>query len=338
MTNVTRLLPLVLAGRTVETLNILGCRRIPALLLSLASISAYASETVTYYYTNQQGTPLATADASGNILSTADYRPYGTQVLGATAAGPGYTGHVTDPASGFVYMQARYYDPAVGRFSSVDPKLSSPGDLSTFGRYNYANNNPVVMVDPDGRVAQLYWTANNQVTYVVVYHLDTSSTLSPVSAPAIEKAIHDAFSRTVSINGTNVTVDAHAIKSDGSGKFGSENTVKVVPDTQGVTFTGRAETSSIGGDVVTVGAGGRAPATPGTFGHELGGHAGGAEDLYKGGRALDGSVRTQTAPGASGIMLDGQSPASEQSVRQILNAPTNTNVCAPDVHAATGGC
>jgi hypothetical protein len=33
--------------------------------------------TVTYVYTDPQGTPLAEADANGNITATFDYRPYG---------------------------------------------------------------------------------------------------------------------------------------------------------------------------------------------------------------------------------------------------------------------
>jgi RHS repeat-associated protein len=118
--------------------------------LSLVAPLAQAVETVTYYYTNPQGTPLATADASGTILSTSDYRPYGTQVLGSPATGPGYTGHVADPDSGLVYMQARYYDPVVGRFLAADPITPSGGDLYGFGRYIYVNNNPVNHVDPNG--------------------------------------------------------------------------------------------------------------------------------------------------------------------------------------------
>jgi len=47
--------------------------------VSPAACFPQAVETVTYYYTNQQGAPVVTADASGNILSTADYEPYGTQ-------------------------------------------------------------------------------------------------------------------------------------------------------------------------------------------------------------------------------------------------------------------
>ena len=45
----------------------------------------------------------------------------------------------------------RYYDPAIGRFLSVDPvgPLSNP--INHFGRYHYAFNNPYRFTDPDGR-------------------------------------------------------------------------------------------------------------------------------------------------------------------------------------------
>jgi RHS repeat-associated protein len=109
------------------------------------------AETVTYYYGNPQGTPLATADAAGNILSSSDYRPYGVQALGTTEPGPGYTGHITDPGADLVYMQARYYDPVIGHFLSADPSAPSAGNAFAFNRYAYADNNPVLNIDPDGR-------------------------------------------------------------------------------------------------------------------------------------------------------------------------------------------
>ena len=49
------------------------------------------------------------------------------------------------------YMQARYYDPAVGRFLSADPMTPTSGELFRFSRYDYANNNPTTNIDPDGR-------------------------------------------------------------------------------------------------------------------------------------------------------------------------------------------
>jgi uncharacterized protein RhaS with RHS repeats len=45
-------------------------------------------------------------------------------------------------------MQARYYDPVIGRFYSNDPVGFT--NIHTFNRYAYANNNPYKYVDPDG--------------------------------------------------------------------------------------------------------------------------------------------------------------------------------------------
>jgi RHS repeat-associated protein len=124
------------------------------LLLALWLLVATAhAGTVTYVYTDPQGTPLAEANASGTITARFDYAPYGQSVtsMGAAPSGPGYTGHVNDPDTGLVYMQARYYDPSVGRFLSVDPVQPSAGSSFNFNRYDYASNNPVNHIDPDGR-------------------------------------------------------------------------------------------------------------------------------------------------------------------------------------------
>ena len=109
--------------------------------------------TVTYYLTDAQGTVIATQDAQGNILSRRFHRPYGAVAQGTPQAGPGYTGHVNDPDTGLVYMQQRYYDPDSGRFPSPDPIGPTPGNIYSFNRYAYANNNPVRYIDSDGRQA-----------------------------------------------------------------------------------------------------------------------------------------------------------------------------------------
>jgi len=122
------------------------------LLLMAAGVSR--ANSVTYVYTDPQGTPLAEADVNGNITATFDYAPYGSIALGTAPNGPGYTGHVNDPDTPdtqLVYMQARYYDPGAGRFLSVDPVMPAAGNGFNFNRYTYAGNNPVVHIDPDGR-------------------------------------------------------------------------------------------------------------------------------------------------------------------------------------------
>jgi len=125
-----------------------GC--VLALLVS-GFAHAQQNGTVTYVYTDPQGTPLAEADAQGNITATFDYAPYGTIALGTPPNGPGYTGHVDDPETNIIYMQHRYYDPVTGRFISVDPVSPAAANIFNFNRYDYANNNPARYIDPDGR-------------------------------------------------------------------------------------------------------------------------------------------------------------------------------------------
>jgi RHS repeat-associated protein len=119
-------------------------------VLCAESSLAQAGKQVTYYITDPLGTPLAQTDASGNVISTADYRPYGAQALGISMPGLGYAGQIADDAA-VVYMQQRYYDASIGRFLSVDPLRPSDVDASRFMRYGYANENPYRFVDPDGR-------------------------------------------------------------------------------------------------------------------------------------------------------------------------------------------
>jgi RHS repeat-associated protein len=121
-------------------------------LLGLLLIGGAHAGTVYYDYTDPEGNVLAVADVQGNVVARYDYAPYGEPVasLGSPPDGPGYTGHVNDPETGLVYMQARYYLP-VGRFPSPDPVGPSAGNLFSFNRYTYADNNPITNVDPSGR-------------------------------------------------------------------------------------------------------------------------------------------------------------------------------------------
>jgi RHS repeat-associated protein len=133
----------------IQTVLLLG------LWLDLGLQAQAQTGTVTYIYTDPQGTPLAEADATGTITAKFDYAPYGaaSTASGMSGApnGPGFTGHVSDPESGLVYMQARYYDPSLGRFLSTDPAQPSAGNSFKFNRYDYANNNPIANIDSNGR-------------------------------------------------------------------------------------------------------------------------------------------------------------------------------------------
>ncbi len=104
-----------------------------------------------FQHTDALGTPVAVTDAAKAIVQTSEYEPYGQLVNRALTDGPGFTGHVQDAATGLTYMQQRYYDPAIGRFLSVDPVTAYSNPVGAFNRYWYANNNPYRFKDPDGR-------------------------------------------------------------------------------------------------------------------------------------------------------------------------------------------
>ncbi|RYD53228.1 MAG: RHS repeat-associated core domain-containing protein [Sphingobacteriales bacterium] len=62
----------------------------------------------------------------------------------------GYTGHEQLDAFGLVNMNARLYDPKLGRLLSVDNYVSDPASPLAYNRYTYALNNPISYVDPSG--------------------------------------------------------------------------------------------------------------------------------------------------------------------------------------------
>ncbi|WP_430732323.1 RHS repeat-associated core domain-containing protein [Aeribacillus pallidus] len=61
-----------------------------------------------------------------------------------------YAGYQYDNETGLYYLIARYYHPEHGVFLSLDPDLGDSDDILTQNGYTYANNNPVMLVDPDG--------------------------------------------------------------------------------------------------------------------------------------------------------------------------------------------
>lgn len=124
-----------------------------ALFIAL-TINTLRAETTTYYVNDLVGSPVAAMDQNGNVLWRESYNPYGESRIKPSQNNNdiGFTGHQKDDATGLTYMQARYYDPVVGRFYGVDPvKYTFKNPVMSFNRYLYANNNPYKYTDPDGK-------------------------------------------------------------------------------------------------------------------------------------------------------------------------------------------
>lgn len=113
-----------------------------AVLVGLAWIgSADAADTVTYIYSDVQGTVLATADAQGNVISRSAYRAYGARSVGLPAYGPGFVGGQENPDTGLDEIGGRPYDPAIGVFLGLP--ASQRGVGTTYEGYGFAHGNPL---------------------------------------------------------------------------------------------------------------------------------------------------------------------------------------------------
>ena len=66
-----------------------------------------------------------------------------------------FTGQVLDNVAGGLYFyNARYYDPALGRFTQADTIVPQPGNPQSLNRYSYALNNATRFTDPTGHVEE----------------------------------------------------------------------------------------------------------------------------------------------------------------------------------------
>jgi len=110
-------------------------------------VAKKAGNTKTYIHTDFLGSPAAESTEAGAVVRL-HYQPFGDTIEAAREE-VGYTGHKFDKDLGLSYMQARYYDPVIGRFYSNDP--IGFRDVHSFNRYAYANNNPYKYTDPDGQ-------------------------------------------------------------------------------------------------------------------------------------------------------------------------------------------
>jgi len=96
------------------------------------------------------------ADGNGDVTLAQGYTPFGVPLWseGSGATGYGFTGERWEAYSALVFLRARYYEPATGRFISRDTSPGNSLNPRTHPGWVYVENNPIQYIDPTGFQAQ----------------------------------------------------------------------------------------------------------------------------------------------------------------------------------------
>ncbi len=110
---------------------------------------------VRYLLADHHGTNQVAVNPLDWSVVRRTFDPYGNQLGATTPSGTSFPGTHTFINKPYVALTklvdigARLYDPAIGRFTSVDPILA-PDDPQQANGYSYSDNNPVSFTDPTG--------------------------------------------------------------------------------------------------------------------------------------------------------------------------------------------
>jgi RHS repeat-associated protein len=118
-------------------------------------LAQHDSGTWAYHVNDGLGSVRQLVDPSGQVVQSHSFSPFGVP-LGESGGEPyGFTGEQWDASAGLVFLRARYYQPATGRFLGKDPFLGYAAFPQTQHPYVYVGNNPVNLTDPSGKILPL---------------------------------------------------------------------------------------------------------------------------------------------------------------------------------------
>ncbi|MEA2640771.1 MAG: hypothetical protein QOF51_2165 [Chloroflexota bacterium] len=109
-------------------------------------------------HTDAQGSVRVITDSAANVVESYYNDEYGNPLITLSASAPNnvasqprqYTAEPRDSETGFIYLRARMYDPAVGRFLQRDRAAGNRGSTLSQNRYGYVGDNPLGRSDPSG--------------------------------------------------------------------------------------------------------------------------------------------------------------------------------------------
>ena len=160
------------AGQVLYTTDELGNRRAFNLYSPAGNIIAarqycsssnHQGEYVTYL-ADIRGSITSIVDDNMNFIQGYRYTDYGitTRIGSGVFNEFAYTQGIWDETTGLYYLNARFYNPADGRFLTQDPYRGSNDQPDTWHLYAYCAGDPINWIDPSGNRMVVFGNANNR--------------------------------------------------------------------------------------------------------------------------------------------------------------------------------
>ena len=212
-----------------------------------------------FYVMDSHGNVVQLTDEKGKVVKNYEYDSFGNEVnLDSKDENPfRYCGEYYDKEIGEIYLRARYYQPAVGRFLTRDTYTGQEDDTLSLHLYTYCGNDGVNAWDPSGHKSKTfeeYWKNKhkeikdgytnathvelkknkvNITTYVITYGDNENEIPNEETTyrEQIIRGIEDKWTGTVKIRGYKVKVKMNVIDGGELGYYRNNqkfNNVKVI--------------------------------------------------------------------------------------------------------------
>jgi RHS repeat-associated protein len=181
-----------------------------------------------FYLADHEGNNRVVANAGGTVVQTNHYYPFGMPFAegNATSSQPyKYNGKELDTERGLNLYDygARLYDPALARFTSVDPMAEKKPWMSS---YFYCSGNPLNRIDPDGR-DDYKMDRDGNMTLVkqtdaknhTIYATNSNGGIDNKNSVQVSKDVLDfSMKQTISINGEKFDTNTYSVLDDKQAK------------------------------------------------------------------------------------------------------------------------
>ena len=159
-------------------------------------VGSFRGTTYHNYLTDVQGSTTNIIKEDGSLSAAYDYTDFGetTELTGNGFDNQVcYTGGIYDESTALYYLNARYYDPEIGRFISQDTYRGELDDPGQWHLYAYCANNPINYVDPSGHFTVRRWMVAVPID-IILSAVGVGLVFAPIKA--LCKAYGKALSRT----------------------------------------------------------------------------------------------------------------------------------------------